>query len=154
MERNSKFLNNAALFDSCFDSAQHDIPFLGSKSFAIQKSHSEGEIKNKCHTERSRSATSRRTICILLTIVLSLISGVQAQPLVVRKPASKIICGAERLDMLLPLIRNKNVALMVNQTSVVGGTPLIDTLVTSGVHIKKYLHPSMVTAVPPRRGDR
>ena len=52
-----------------------------------------------------------------------------------------ITTGAERLDQLLPLVKNKNVALLVNQTAVVGNTYLIDTLIVSGVHIKKIFSP-------------
>ncbi len=52
-----------------------------------------------------------------------------------------ITTGAERLDQLLPLVKNKNVALLVNQTAIVGNTYLIDTLITSGVHIKKIFSP-------------
>lgn len=49
--------------------------------------------------------------------------------------------GAERLDQLLPLIKGKNVALLVNQTAIVGKTYLLDTLIASGVHIKKIFSP-------------
>ena len=51
------------------------------------------------------------------------------------------ITGAERLDQLLPLIKGKNVALLVNQTSVCGSTHLVDTLLASGIKIKKIFAP-------------
>jgi len=41
---------------------------------------------------------------------------------------SQIVVGAERLDILLPLIRGKNVGLVVNHSSRVGPTHLVDTL--------------------------
>ena len=55
--------------------------------------------------------------------------------------AQKIICGDERLDQLLPLVQNKNVALLVNQTAVVGSTHLLDTLLSSGARVKKIYAP-------------
>jgi len=53
----------------------------------------------------------------------------------------QIICGAERLDVLLPLLQNKKVALLVNQTAMVGSTHLVDTLLASKVNIKKIFAP-------------
>ena len=41
--------------------------------------------------------------------------------------------GAERLDQYLPIIRNKNLALVANHTSVVGEMHLVDTLLSSGI---------------------
>ena len=42
--------------------------------------------------------------------------------------SSRVVVGAERLDVLLPEIRGKNVGLVVNQSSMVGQTHLVDTL--------------------------
>src|SRR5579863_7388189 len=53
----------------------------------------------------------------------------------------QVICGDARLDQLLPLLENKNVALLVNQTAVLGSTHLADTLLVLGVRIKKILAP-------------
>ena len=51
--------------------------------------------------------------------------------------------GAERLDVLLPLLKNKQVALVINQTSIVGKsqTLLLDTLLTYNIQIKKVFAP-------------
>lgn len=49
--------------------------------------------------------------------------------------------GADQLDLLLPKLRNKNVALVVNHTSLVGDTHLADTLRTLGITIKKVFAP-------------
>ena len=51
--------------------------------------------------------------------------------------------GAERLDVLLPLLENKHVALVINQTSTVGEnhTLLLDTLLTYNIQIKKVFAP-------------
>lgn len=53
----------------------------------------------------------------------------------------QVIVGAARLDLLLPKIKNKNIALVVNYTATVGATHLADTLKSSGVNIKKILAP-------------
>jgi uncharacterized protein YbbC (DUF1343 family) len=53
----------------------------------------------------------------------------------------KITPGAERLHGLLALLHDKKVALMVNQTSTVGETPLVDTLLAYGINIKKIFAP-------------
>lgn len=73
------------------------------------------------------------------------LSACNAQPTgnkqVVKTAAGKIICGAERLPEYLPLLQNKNVALLVNQTSMLGETHLADTLLSLNVHIKKIFAP-------------
>jgi uncharacterized protein YbbC (DUF1343 family) len=43
--------------------------------------------------------------------------------------------GAQQLDLLLPSLHNKRVALVVNNTSLVNKTPLVDTLKSRGVNI-------------------
>ena len=53
----------------------------------------------------------------------------------------RIICGAERMPEYVPLLKGKRVALMVNQTAIVGSVHLVDTLLASGLHIKKILSP-------------
>ena len=52
---------------------------------------------------------------------------------------NKITTGAEQTDQLLPLLQNRPVALMVNQTSVIGQTHLVDSLLRLKVNIKKIL---------------
>lgn len=49
--------------------------------------------------------------------------------------------GAERLNAYLPLIKGKKVALMVNQTSVIHHTHLVDTLLQLGVSVQKIFAP-------------
>ncbi len=51
----------------------------------------------------------------------------------------RIIPGAERLNEYLPLLKGKNVALFANQTSMVGNTHLVDTLIKRGVKIVRIL---------------
>jgi uncharacterized protein YbbC (DUF1343 family) len=49
--------------------------------------------------------------------------------------------GAEQLDLLLPKLQGKAIALVVNNTSLLGKTHLADTLLTRGISIKKIFAP-------------
>lgn len=51
--------------------------------------------------------------------------------------------GADRMEVLIPLLKNKKVGLVVNQTSVLsdGFTHLLDTLVSQGIQVKKVFAP-------------
>jgi uncharacterized protein YbbC (DUF1343 family) len=54
---------------------------------------------------------------------------------------AQITPGADQLNKYLPLLAQKRVALIVNQTSVVGKTHLLDTLLSLHVDIKKVFAP-------------
>lgn len=49
--------------------------------------------------------------------------------------------GADQLDLILPAIKGKNIALVVNHTSLVGTTHLADTLKNLGASIRKIFAP-------------
>jgi uncharacterized protein YbbC (DUF1343 family) len=51
------------------------------------------------------------------------------------------LVGADRLDLLVPKLKGKNIALVVNNTSMVDRVHLADTLKNSGVVIKKVFAP-------------
>ncbi len=53
----------------------------------------------------------------------------------------KIIPGAERTDVYIPLLKGKRVAVFANQTSMVQHTHLVDTLMKSGVKVVKIFGP-------------
>jgi uncharacterized protein YbbC (DUF1343 family) len=81
-------------------------------------------------------------ISILITI---LINCANAQPFTPNleklKQNSVVKPGAERMDTYLPMLKGKSVAVFANQTSVVGNTHLVDTLVKSGVKVVKIFGP-------------
>lgn len=54
---------------------------------------------------------------------------------------SDLLTGAQQLDVLLPKLRDKRVALVVNYTATVGKRHLADTLRSYGVSIKKIMSP-------------
>jgi len=53
----------------------------------------------------------------------------------------RIIVGAERMDLYLYLLQNKSVAIVANQTSMVGSVHLVDTLLSRGIAVKKVFSP-------------
>lgn len=61
----------------------------------------------------------------------------------IRKTSTEVKVGAEQMDKILPLLKNKQVALVVNHTSLVGkkGTHLLDTLIAKGITVKKVFAP-------------
>jgi uncharacterized protein YbbC (DUF1343 family) len=52
-----------------------------------------------------------------------------------------IIVGAERTNQYLPLLKDKKIALVVNQTSTIKETHLVDSLLRLGVDIEKVFAP-------------
>ena len=54
---------------------------------------------------------------------------------------SKIIPAAERLDLYLPLVKGKSVALFANNTSMIGDEHLVDVLLKEGVGVRKIFAP-------------
>lgn len=55
--------------------------------------------------------------------------------------AQDLQLGAERMDEYLPDLAGKRVALVVNQTSVINNTHLVDTLIARGINVVKVMAP-------------
>jgi len=80
----------------------------------------------------------------LILLLLHTLMACQAQPAAgerLSQEAAPIVCGAERTDAYLPLLKGKKVALLVNQTAMVGNTHLVDTLIQSGVQVVRIFAP-------------
>ncbi|WP_339878312.1 DUF1343 domain-containing protein [uncultured Algoriphagus sp.] len=56
-------------------------------------------------------------------------------------PLQEIETGAEQTELYLPLLKGKRVAVLANQTSIIGKTHLVDSLQTLGVNIVKVFGP-------------
>ncbi|MEN8158147.1 MAG: DUF1343 domain-containing protein [Bacteroidota bacterium] len=82
----------------------------------------------------------------MLIITLLLLPGMLACSQPEEHP---IRCGAERMDYYLPFIEELKIALVVNHTSVVGNSHLIDTLISSGLARKQ-----LVKVFAPEHGFR
>lgn len=77
---------------------------------------------------------------ILLTLATLLFHVAIAQPPKI-KTAQRITPAAERMSVYLPLLKGKKVGVFANQTSVVGNTHLVDTLIKSGVKVTVIFGP-------------
>jgi uncharacterized protein YbbC (DUF1343 family) len=62
-------------------------------------------------------------------------------PALTAAAAPRILTGADQLDQYLPLLQGQSVAVFANQTSVIGNTHLVDTLIKLGIHIRKIFSP-------------
>jgi len=76
-------------------------------------------------------------ILTLLTIITAL-TGMQCST---EKSSDTLKVGAERMEVYLPLIEGKTVALAGNHTSVLGKTHLVDTLLAMDVNIRVIFAP-------------
>ena len=81
---------------------------------------------------------TKKPFALLLVGALSWAASARAQKL-----PPPVTVGAERMELLLPTLQGKRVALMVNQSSLVGstGTHLVDTLLSQGVNIVRLFVP-------------
>ena len=81
---------------------------------------------------------TKKTFALLLVGALSWAASAHAQKL-----PTPVTVGAERIELLLPTLQGKRVALMVNQSSLVGstGTHLVDTLLSQGINIVRLFVP-------------
>ena len=75
---------------------------------------------------------------LVTTSLLILLSfAVIAQP----GTEKKILAGADRVNVYLPLIKGRSVGIFANHTSMVGNTHLVDTLKKLGINIKVIFGP-------------
>lgn len=56
-------------------------------------------------------------------------------------PKKQVIPGAERMQVYVPMLKGKNVAVFANQTSMVQQTHLVDTLIKSGIKVIRIFGP-------------
>lgn len=54
---------------------------------------------------------------------------------------TEIMTGAEQTERYLYMLKDKEIALVANQSSLIGRTHLVDTLLASGIRIKKIFSP-------------
>ena len=73
-----------------------------------------------------------KKLCLLVFLLYTLIFS--AQP-------NNVITGSERLEDYLPILKNKNIALVANQTSLVKEEHLVDVLLNEGIQVQKVFSP-------------
>ncbi len=77
-----------------------------------------------------------RAFFVFLFATLTILSAARAQPL-----QAPVRVGAERMERYLPLLSGKQVALVVNHSSRVGSTHLVDTLASYGLCVLRIFAP-------------
>lgn len=75
----------------------------------------------------------KASIFILIGLLLSCSAPAQKH--------TKVIVGAENLDEYIELLKNKNVGLVVNHTSTIGETHLVDFLISQKINIVRIFAP-------------
>lgn len=76
------------------------------------------------------------TLSILLCLYTTKLQAYQTESSV-----QEIKTGAEQTDLYLPLLKDKRIAVLANQTSIIGKTHLVDSLQNSGINIVKVFGP-------------
>jgi uncharacterized protein YbbC (DUF1343 family) len=86
----------------------------------------------------------QRIYLYLLTVIcLSAVTGVSAGDVKTCPPdTDRVMVGAEQIDRIKDLVKNRRVGLIANRTSVLAdGTPLPDALLKEGLTVKKVFAP-------------
>ncbi|MFC4700764.1 exo-beta-N-acetylmuramidase NamZ domain-containing protein [Glaciecola siphonariae] len=91
--------------------------------------HINMRVLRKCHA----------LLCLLLIALLP--ACAQASKTLSQYPNQALVLGAERVSVYLPLLANKRVGLVVNQTSRVGQAHLLDVLIANGIDVKVLFAP-------------
>ncbi|HVV02699.1 MAG TPA: DUF1343 domain-containing protein [Puia sp.] len=53
----------------------------------------------------------------------------------------RILTGADRMELYLPMLKGRTIAIFANQTATIGSSHLVDTLLKEGIHIAKIFSP-------------
>jgi uncharacterized protein YbbC (DUF1343 family) len=84
----------------------------------------------------------RNILRFTMALLLSLGSMFQAESQTLRFiPKEQYVCGAQDTDNYLHLIEGKRVGVVANQTSLIGETHLVDSLVSLGINVKRIFTP-------------
>jgi uncharacterized protein YbbC (DUF1343 family) len=84
----------------------------------------------------------KNILLIYYSLVLLMVArGQNSEKLPITNTHERIVPAAERLQVYLPLLKGKRVAIFANQTSMVGNSSLVDTLQKLGVNIQLIFGP-------------
>ena len=76
-----------------------------------------------------------------LLILLVLLSWIPTNAQVAFIPKAEYVSAAQQMNDYLPLLTAKHVGVVANQTSIIGSTHLVDSLVSRGINIVKIYTP-------------
>ena len=85
-----------------------------------------------------------KRLAVILTLLIStflLGAGKMENPPAPSVSENAILTGADQLDKYLPYLKGKRVAMLANQTTIIGKKHLVDSLKTLGVNIVKVFGP-------------
>ena len=82
----------------------------------------------------------KKITCCLL-VLLFYYFGISAQSTIKQLNKAAITPGANRMEVYLPWLKGKAVAVFANQTSMVKNTHLVDTLLKKGINVVKIFGP-------------
>ena len=86
----------------------------------------------------------KNTILLFVLILLSCRNNSNSQTLDIKNKLS-IILGAQQTERYLPILKNKNIGIVANQTTVIfkpkGYTHLVDSLLNLNINVKKVFAP-------------
>lgn len=83
-----------------------------------------------------------KNLAIVFFFVVGIVSGTFAQTISSLKLEGELVqVGASRIGKYIPILKNKQIAIVGNQTSVVGKTHLVDTLVSLNIKINAIFCP-------------
>lgn len=77
-----------------------------------------------------------KNLCIPVLLIIAAVAACSAE-----KNDTTLMTGAERTGEYLPLLEGKKVAVVANQTSMVGKTHLVDTLLSAGIDVRLIFAP-------------
>jgi uncharacterized protein YbbC (DUF1343 family) len=84
----------------------------------------------------------QKIILYLIVILLFAVQNTTAKVTEIRPEGNLPVLGAEQTDRIKDLVKNRQVGLIMNQTSrLPDGTHLLDTLLKGGLHIRKIFAP-------------
>ena len=76
-----------------------------------------------------------------LQLLIHALLGILCSTAFAQKQSNNVITGADRMEVYLPLLKGKKVAVFANQTSIVAGVHLVDTLVKRAINVVKIFGP-------------
>lgn len=77
----------------------------------------------------------------LIILILWILPGCTSGQVSNNQQTFKLLVGAERTNIYFPLLKEKKIGVVANQTSMVGKTHLVDTLFISGFEVLKVFGP-------------
>ncbi len=80
-------------------------------------------------------------VAIFFLLVANCDSGEPSQDSIKKLKNKNIVVGAASIEVYLPKLKDKTIGMIVNQTSVIGKTHLVDSLLSLGVSIKTIFAP-------------